>query len=87
MTDETEEKRSRGRRNSIVYPPTISEQPSRNSTISNLVNSTPLLDPNGIAGTPNNSTTPRPRRRSSFSIIQALIGSNALLSTNEARKR
>lgn len=86
MTDEIEENRSFSRRNSIIPPPTILEESNNSTTISTLVNSTPLVDPNVTPLTPN-IAPPRQRRRSSFSIVQTLIGSNALLSTTDVRKR
>lgn len=82
--DEIDEKRPRARRSSII-PPTIQEESSSNSTIAALVSSTPIVEPD----TPVTLNTPnsRPRRRSSFSVIQSLITSNGLLPTNDARKR
>lgn len=83
--EETDEKRLRFRRSSIIPPPTIAEEPSSDSTIAALVSSTPIVEP--TIPIPPNNIIPRPRRRSSLSVIQALIGYNGLLPTPDARKR
>jgi hypothetical protein len=86
MTDDREENTSRTWQSSIGIPPTISEDPSSNSTISALVTNTPLLDQSAATVLPNGNT-PRPRRRSSVSILQALVNSSHSLPTPDARRR
>jgi hypothetical protein len=46
-----------------------------------------LIDPDAATVASRNSNTPRTRRRSSISILQALVSSSHLLPTNDARKR
>lgn len=86
MTDVTDETKPQDRQTSFAQQPTILEEPSSISTISALVNSTPLLDPT-TANVSANNIIPRTRRRSSVSILQALVGTSHLLATNDARKR
>lgn len=57
-----------------------------NETIAALINGASLFDPDTVNNTQDNSP-PRSRRRSSVSIIQALVNTSHLLSTNDARKR
>ncbi len=87
MTDDTEENTPVNRRLSSapLPPPTIQEESNSTSTIASLINSNPLVDPEIAA--PTNINTPLSRRRSSVSILQALVTSSHLLATNDARKR
>ena len=87
MSNETEENRLRNRRASTLPPPTIPEEPSNSSAISALIHSTPIIDPDVVPNPPTGSTSSRTRRRSSVSIIQALVASSHLLATHDARKR
>jgi hypothetical protein len=85
MTDQTEQTSPRGRPTSSDEPETSTESNS-NETISVLINGASLVDSN----TNNNSrddSPPRSRRRSSVSILQALVNTSHLLTTNDARKR
>ena len=86
MTDDTEEHHSRSRRSSSVprLSSPISEEP--NSTIAALVNSNVLAESITTIASTNESST-RNRRRSSMSILQALVTSSHLLPTHDARKR
>ena len=83
--EETDEKRLRVRRSSIIPPPTIAEEPSENSTIAALISSTPIVEPTNPISS--NNPVLRPRRRSSHSVIQAVIGANGLLATHDVRRR
>ena len=87
MTDNQEENKLKNRRVSfVIQPPIISEDSSSNATISALVNSNPLLDPNAeLIST--SSAPPRARRRSSVSILHTLFTSSHLLPTHDARRR
>jgi hypothetical protein len=87
MTDDIEETKPRSRRSSSVPPPPILEEQNSTSTISELYHSNPLIDPDAATVASRNSNTPRTRRRSSISILQALVSSSHLLPTNDARKR
>jgi hypothetical protein len=87
MTDDKKETNPRSYRSSIGLPATIPEEPSSGtSTISALVNSTPLADPAAANGLPNGSSY-RPRRRSSVSILQALVNSSHSIATKDVRSR
>jgi hypothetical protein len=85
MTDHAEQ-------NSLRLQPTSSEEPetsvesTNNEAIATLVNGIPLFDPNTINNSRDDSPQPV-RRRSSVSIIQALVNTSHLLTTNDARKR
>jgi hypothetical protein len=86
MTDENELKLSKGRSSSSEEPVTTTTDSVTNDTIASLINNNSALDINKI----NNSRDDNPeplRRRSSVSIIQALVSSSHLLTTNDARKR
>ncbi len=87
MTDDSERIKPRGRRASTIPPPTIPEESISNSTITALINSNPLVEPNDAVAASINNGTPRTRRRSSVSILQALVGANQLLHTKDARGR
>jgi hypothetical protein len=83
MTDEEEEHKSRSpRSSSLPPPPSSSITDESNSTIGTLINTNPLPELNT---TIDNSA--RNRRRSSVSILQALVTSNHLLATHDARRR
>jgi len=82
MTDEEEEHKSRSPRSSSLPPPLSSITDESNSTIGTLINTNPLPELNT---TTDNSA--RNRRRSSVSILQALVTSSHLLATNDARRR
>ena len=86
MTDNHDQTTPRGHRSSSGFPPTIPEEPSSNSTISALVTSTPLIDPTAVNNVSNGSIG-RPRRRSSVSIIQALVHANHSIPTKDVRNR
>jgi hypothetical protein len=86
MTDENESKSSRGRSSSSEEPVTITTDSVTNDTIASLINNNPSLDVNKINNSRDDSPEPL-RRRSSVSIIQALVSSSHLLTTNDARKR
>jgi hypothetical protein len=90
MTDDTEGNKPGSHQFSSapLLPPTIEEESNSTSTITALINSNPLVDPDiAAAAAPTNITTPRTRRRSSISILQSIVNSNHLLPTNDARKR
>jgi hypothetical protein len=85
MTDQIGQESSRDRSSSSEDPVTNTDSVA-NETIATLINNNPMLDANKI----NNSRDDSPerlRRRSSVSIIQALVSSSHLLTTNDARKR
>jgi hypothetical protein len=84
MTDEEEEHKSRSPRSSSLppLPPSSSITNESNSTIGALINTNPLPETNT---TTDNSA--RNRRRSSVSILQALVTSSHLLATHDARRR
>jgi hypothetical protein len=87
MTDNTEQSSPRGRPTSNDEQITVTSiESTTNETITALVNGNPLFDSNTI----NNSRDDNPerlRRRSSVSIIQALVNTSHILTTNDARKR
>jgi hypothetical protein len=87
MTDNTEQSSPRGRPTSNDEQITVTSiESTTNETITALVNGNPLFDSNTI----NNSRDDSPerlRRRSSVSIIQALVNTSHILTTNDARKR
>ena len=85
MTDPTEEESSRGPSPSKIQP-TTSIESNNSEAIAALINGAPILDSNTINNSRDDSP-PRTRRRSSISIIQALVNTSHLLTTNDARKR
>lgn len=90
MTDHIEEKSSRSQLDSIDEPITSTTELTSNETIAALINGAPLFDPdtvNTTTTTTQDDSPPHTRRRSSVSIIQALVNSSHLLTTNDARKR
>jgi len=87
MTDHNGQNSPRGRPNSIDEPITVTSiESTANETVAALVNVTPLCDPNTIDNS-QDDTTELSRRRSSVSIIQSLVYTSHILTTNEARKR
>lgn len=92
MTDDAVETKLRTRRPSSLPPTAIPEESSITSTLDLLVSANPLANPDAavtpIASVPtSHNNTPRTRRRSSVSIIQALVTSSHLLRTKDARNR
>jgi hypothetical protein len=87
MTDDHNGTSPRNHRSSSGVPPTIPEEPSSNSTISALVINTPLVEPTAAVNGLSNSSPVRSRRRSSVSILQALVHSNHLIPTRDVRNR
>jgi hypothetical protein len=85
MTDPTEEESSRSHSPSKIQP-TTSIESNGSEAIAALINGAPILDSNMINNSRDDSP-PRTRRRSSVSIIQALVNTSHLLTTNDARKR
>jgi hypothetical protein len=85
MTDHTEQDSSRSFSPSKLEP-TISTGLDTSETIAALINGAPIFDPNTINNARDDSEQ-RTHRRSSTSIIQALVNTSHLLSTNDARKR
>jgi len=87
MTDNTQQSSPRGRRTSIDEQITVTSiESTTNETLTALVNGTPLLDSNTINNSGDDSPE-RLRRRSSVSIIQTLVNTSHILTTNNARKR
>ncbi|CAF2877460.1 unnamed protein product [Rotaria sp. Silwood2] len=84
MANETEEHKTRSHKPSSSLEAVL-EEFEGNSTIAELVKSTPLADPKA-ATEPIANIQHRPRRRSSVSILQTLAHSH-LLSTSDARRR
>ncbi|CAF0841743.1 unnamed protein product [Rotaria sordida] len=85
MTDDTEKPKTRDSKPSFSLA-SVPEESEANGTISELIKSTPLADPNAAAVEPTNISQHRSRRRSSLSILQAIAPFH-LLSTKDARKR
>lgn len=67
--------------------PTTPIESNGNETISALVTSTGLFDQNVADESETQSQERTTRRRSSVSILQALVNTSHLLSTNDARRR
>jgi len=87
MTDNTKQSSPRGRPTSSDEQITVTSiESTTNETVTALVNVTPLCDPNTIDNS-QDDTTELSRRRSSVSIIQALVNTSHILTTNDARKR
>ncbi|CAF0974246.1 unnamed protein product [Adineta steineri] len=86
MTNHTESSSPKSRRGSLTEPVSTSTEQTTNDTIASLLNGHPLHQSNSNDNT-RNASPQRPRRRSSVSIIQALVNTSHLLSTNDARKR
>jgi hypothetical protein len=91
MADDPDEKTPRLRRSSSVPPPLSipEEESTEGDTITALVTSNPLANLNAAAppSTATNSLPSRIRRRSSVSILQALVNASHLLPTHDARQR
>ena len=85
MTDQDERSSSSSSQNSVVEP-VASAECDRNDTITALVNANPLRD-SSANETVKDASPPPTRRRSSVSILQALVNTSHLLTTNDARKR
>jgi hypothetical protein len=73
-------------RRSSITEPVASIESDGNDTITALVNSNPLYDSNTRKSS-KDDIPQRSRRRSSLSIIQALVNTSHLLTTHDARKR
>ena len=71
---------------SSVDDPGITIAAQKDDSLTTLINSNPLYETN-LQDTSTNENQQRPRRRSSVSIIQALVNTSHLLSTNDARRR
>lgn len=87
MADHNDQSSSRSRRTSTTTEPLTSMETTTNPTITLLMNGNPLHDSNTINIPKDDSQQQRTRRRSSLSIIQALVNTSHLLSTHDARKR
>ena len=87
MTDSIEENSSTDRSAVTVEEASITtEDATPNRTIAALANGAALLAADKIDQVRDDSPE-RLRRRSSMSIVQALVNTSHLLSTNDARKR
>ena len=66
---------------------TTNGEPNGNETITALITSAGLFNQNVVDESETQSQEQTTRRRSSVSILQALVNTSHLLSTNDARKR
>ncbi|CAF0909926.1 unnamed protein product [Adineta ricciae] len=85
MTNHSEHSLPTTPESSVDDPGTITEIQT-NDTLTALMNSNPLYETH-LQDTSTDENQPRPRRRSSVSVIQALVNTSHLLSTNDARRR
>jgi hypothetical protein len=85
MTDNTEQKSPSSSETSNVEQIQPTES-TTSDTITALINAAPVLNSNTIDNSGNDSAQ-NSRRRSSGSILQALLNTSHLLTINDARKR